>query len=197
MWEAKERGRSETRENDSQTSAAEPGPSAPDCSAVESSGLNQPFRPRLRNLTGRDCVLIYRSEDGTEVTRRLPAEENKIRVRYNRLFDSAPTEWYSDPEGSNAKIPMVESRPREGLLETCETIDGLPPPEGGVRLIVDPFVVFGLARRGVFRRDLLTLGRVRRDFDTRRVVGFEGLSRVNFDRPPDLAEVPSLSDPEV
>jgi hypothetical protein len=91
---------------------------------------------------------------------------------------------------------MVEFTPRKGLLETCETIERLPPAEGGVRLVVDPFVVFGLARRGVFRRDLLTLGRERREFDTRRVVGFEGVNRANFDSPPDLAELPSLIAPE-
>jgi hypothetical protein len=194
MWEANERRQSETHEND--------GDAGPACILGEgTTGRAADVQPalnyRLRNLTGREVSLIFRKGDGTEVIRRFPADETRIRVRYNRLYASAPTEWYADPEGTDAKIAMVESTPRKGILETCESIDGLRPPEGGVRLVVDPFVEFGLARRGVFRRDLLTLSRVRRDFDTRRVIGFEGLNRVNFGSPIDLAEVPSLSDPEV
>lgn len=178
MGQPNETRRSETRENDSEAGSEFEG--------------EQPVNFRLRNLTGGDFSLIYRSGDGSELLRRYPAEQTKVRVRYNRFFDTTPTEWYNDPEGTNAKIPMVESRPRAGLLPTCETIDGLPPAEGGVRLVVRPEVVFGLARRDIFRRDLLTLGRARKDPVTQRVIGFENLSRVNFDAPPELEEVPAL-----
>jgi len=197
VWQANGTGRSETRENEGAPGSGYPASAASADAVCGTAEVEQPLTFRLRNLTGREFCLIYRLDDGTEVMRRIPPEQIKIRVRFNRLFDPLPTEWYSDPEGSNGKIPMVESRPRPGLLPTCETIDGLPPAEGGMRLVVGPEVVFGLARRGSYRRDLLTLGRARKDPMSHRVIGFENLNRVNFDSPPDLAEIPSLIQEEV
>lgn len=196
MWEANGKGRSETRENDGDFSSRARGPLTP--GGVLGESLTGEERPavRLRNLTGTELLLIYRSADGSEVIRRIPRDATKVRVRYNRFFDRQPVEWYPDPEGSGGKIGTVESRPRLGVLPTCESIEGLPPAEGGVRLIVHPTVVFALARRGIFRRDLLTVGLGRKDPVTHRVIGYENLSRVDFDTPLDLAEVPSLEGEE-
>jgi hypothetical protein len=150
---------------------------------------------RLRNLTGSEVLLIYRGSDGSEVVRRIPKDPVQVRVRYNRIFDRTPIEWSRDPEGSDLTIGVVESRPKEGVLPTCESVENLPPAEGGVRLIVHPAVVFALARRAVFRRDLVTLGRVRKDPNTRLVTGYENLCRVSFDKP-ELDEVPALGQEE-
>jgi hypothetical protein len=164
----------------------------PDESIDGAADTESPPLLRLRNLTGRELNLICRSEDGLEGFSRIPADSLKIRVKYNRFFGHDPVDWYADPVNPARKVPILEAKPRPGLLSSCEVIDGLPAPEGGVRLIVDPAIVFALARRGIFRRDLLTLGWARRDTTTHRVVGFESLSLVNFDDPPQLAEVSSL-----
>ena len=192
MWEANGKGRSETRENEGSTGSTTLPQSGDHDRTDWTASADVSPRPRLRNLTGREYRLIFRRDDGTEVVRRIPPELTKVRVKYNRLFDARFVEEYDDPEGSGAKVGMVEAKPRLGVLPTCETIDGLPPPEGGVRLVVDPAVVFALARRGVHRRDLLTLGRLRTDPTTHRVIGFENLSRTDFDAPPMLEVLPAL-----
>lgn len=148
---------------------------------------------RLRNLTGVEVRLIYRGPDGSEATRRIPKDPVQVRVRYNRLFDRSPVEWSGDPEGTTLRIGVIESRPREGVLPTCESVENLPPAEGGVRLIVHPGVVFALARRGIHRRDLVTVGLARKDPVTHHVIGYENLSRVDFDRQAELEELSSLS----
>lgn len=199
MWDAGGKGLSETRENCGGIGSKGNGQTGAGAAEVVSGALaigEQAPHYRLRNLTGRDFRLIYRSEDGSEVVRLILRDSARVRVRYNRMFDRQPVESYRDPEGTGARIHTVESRPRAGVLPTCESIEGLPPAEGGVRLVVDPAVVFGLARRGTFRRDLLTLGFARKDPITRRVIGYENLSRVNFDNPPELEEMPSLMQQE-
>jgi hypothetical protein len=161
--------------------------------AQDAGAPHQHRSSRVRNLTGREVVLIYQNCDGTEGLRTLPRELTSVRVRYQRRYDPSPKEWIADEDETGGRIPIQESVPHVGILGTCESIDAIPPAEGGVRLLVDPPVVFALARRGIYRRDLVTLGKARFNPNTRALLGYESLNRINFDRDDDSAEVAALA----
>jgi hypothetical protein len=153
----------------------------------------EPFRSsRLRNMTGREVQLFYRSGEGKEELRRIEPDPIRIRVRFNRVFQTNSEECVYDSLDPSLRIPVLGSKPRPGLLQICEEIVGLPAPDGGVRIIVDPAVVFALARLRTFRRDLVTLGWARRDPITHRLIGHENLTRIDFDDAPESLDVGRL-----